>query len=227
MKKIKGKLIVIEGGDGAGKATQSKLLISALQKRGIFVTYFDYPRYDNSFFGAVTGRALKGEYGDFRHMHPHISSLPYMLDRLTSLMEIREALKKGVAICNRYTTSSMAFQSTKFKGKAREEMAEFIEKAEHEELGLPRPHLVLYLHVPPTFSFEMIGKKEKRKYLGSKKAARDQHEKDKRYQKDVVGTYLWLAKTRPGWKVVECIENGELLPREQIHERVMDAVLSL
>jgi dTMP kinase len=224
MKKTSGKLIVIEGGDGAGKATQCELLIEALQELGVKVTYFDYPRYDNSFFGALTGRALKGEYGDFRHMHPHLSSLPYMLDRLTSLGDLSVALKKGFAICNRYTTSSMAFQATKFKGKAREEVAEFIEHAEHDELGMPRPHLVLYLNVDPTFSFEMIAKKDKRNYLDRRKNARDQHEKDRRYQKDVVETYLWLAKTRPGWRVIKCVEDGKLLPREQIHKRIMEEI---
>ena len=224
MKKLKGKLIIIEGGDGAGKATQAELLISALKKAENRVSYFDFPQYEGSFFGALTGRALKGEFGDFRHLSPYFASLAYMLDRHSAVDKLYNALKKGVVVCNRYTPSSVAFQSTKLAKASKKAFIEFIEQAEYVELGLPRPTAVIYLNVPPTFSFEMIGQKDRRSYLDRKKSGRDQHETDRRYQSAVVRTYLELARSRPDWHVIECTEKGKLLSREDIHAKVMKVI---
>ena len=41
------RLIVIEGTDGSGKATQSKLLTERLQKEGFRVEKREYPNYKN------------------------------------------------------------------------------------------------------------------------------------------------------------------------------------
>ena len=42
-----GKLLVIEGSDGSGKATQTKLLYEALQGAGKAVRMVSYPNYDS------------------------------------------------------------------------------------------------------------------------------------------------------------------------------------
>ena len=44
-KKKQGKLIVIDGTDGAGKETQAKLLVDRLSKDGHLVELIDFPRY--------------------------------------------------------------------------------------------------------------------------------------------------------------------------------------
>ena len=41
-----GKLIVIEGIEGSGKETQSKLLVNTLNKLGINAIEFSFPMYD-------------------------------------------------------------------------------------------------------------------------------------------------------------------------------------
>ena len=43
MKKQKGKLIVIDGSDGSGKATQVDLLIKRLKKDGYKLKMVDFP----------------------------------------------------------------------------------------------------------------------------------------------------------------------------------------
>lgn len=227
MKKIKKILIVVEGGDGSGKETQARLLISWLQKQGQTVAYFDFPRYNESILGALTGRALKGEFGDFRHLSPYLASLPYTLDRAGAKDALVSALSKGIVVCNRYTSSNVAFQSTKLRGKPRSDFVQFLEAAEYGELSLPRPNLVVYLHVPQKFSYALVAKKSGRKYLDGKKGARDQHEKDQKYQGDVIKTYLQLTKSRPEWKAISCIEGGQLLPPDQIHAKVAKVVSDL
>ena len=42
---MKGKLIVFEGTDGSGKATQSKLLCERLAREGIPYQHINFPRY--------------------------------------------------------------------------------------------------------------------------------------------------------------------------------------
>ena len=46
---MSGKLIVFEGTDGSGKATQAKLLCETLAQRGIAYREIDFPRYGNPF----------------------------------------------------------------------------------------------------------------------------------------------------------------------------------
>lgn len=226
-KNLKGKLLVIEGADGSGKGTQVTLLIKALKAARVPVAVFDFPQYESSIFGKLVGRALKGEFGDFRHMSPFMTSLPYTLDRVLAKDVIKKALKKGVVICNRYTPSNVAYQAAKCTGNARREVISFLEEAEYKALGLPRPNLVMYLYVPPATSFRLIADKNARGYLGAKKGARDQHEMDRAYQCAVVKVYQTLTSERSDWKLINCAQRGRMLSREAIHELVVNTCLGL
>lgn len=55
----KGNLIVIEGSDGAGKATQLGLLKDYLEAEKIPVKTIDFPRYYDSFYGKMVARFYK------------------------------------------------------------------------------------------------------------------------------------------------------------------------
>jgi dTMP kinase len=221
----KGKLIVLEGGDGSGKGTQTRLLIDALAKAGVNLQEFDFPRYEGSSFGKLCGEALKGLHGDFRNMSPYISSLPYVLDRVSAKNTLEQALEKGTVICNRYTPSNIAYQSAKLSGKEKQDFIKFIEDAEYKELGLPKPDLVIYLYVPIEMSQKLIGKKKARSYLG-KQGSRDQHEQDVAYLVRAVQTYLELAEKykRQNWHVVDCLEKGVMLSRDEIHRKIFGIV---
>ena len=133
-KNKKNLLIVLEGGDGSGKATQSKLLLEYLKKSGR-VSYFDFPQYGENVFGTLTGKCLSGDFGDFLHMSPYLSSLPYILDRACAKDKIISALRRGHVVCNRYTPSNIGFQSAKISDKKEaEEPAEVSEEAPATEL---------------------------------------------------------------------------------------------
>ncbi len=190
---VKNKIFVIEGGDGSGKGTQLKLLSDVLKNKGHVIAEYDFPQYEGSTFGKLCGEALKGAHGDFRNMSPYLASLPYTLDRLSAREKMVNDLKRGIVLCNRYTPSNVAYQSSKLKGVKKEEFITFLERAEYEEFGLPKPTKVIYLYVPPKNSHALVAKKEARTYLGNKKNARDQHEKDLSFQRAVSKTYLDLA----------------------------------
>ncbi len=217
-----GKLIVLEGGDGSGKATQARLLVKALQEYGP-AAFFEFPRYKQSAFGALIGRCLAGEFGDFLKLSPYLSSLPYILDRARAKYLLLESLKEGHVICDRYTPSNIAYQAAKLPSRERQAFIDFLEKGEYGELGLPMPDLVLYLHVPAKISSQLVTKKSKRSYL-KRAGAKDQHEADLDYQETVAALYLQLAKKRGNWQIIDCLDNGRLLPREDIHLKVMRTV---
>ncbi len=227
MKKIKNKLFVIEGGDGAGKGTQTILLADKIRSLGHAVTIFDFPQYEISCFGKLCGESLKGAHGDFKTMSPYIASLPYMLDRLTAREKIEQALKKGIVLCNRYTPSNVAFQSSKLSGKKKKEFIRFLENAEYEVLGLPKPTKVIYLYVSPKIASKLVSQKDIRNHLGKKKGIKDQYEKDSAFQNTVVKTYISLSKERSDWVMINCTPNNILLSREEIHNKILENIEEL
>ncbi len=220
------KLIVIEGADGAGKGTQTGLAINALQNdMGVVVTTNSFPRYETSMAGKLVGEALKGEYGNFLGLHPKLASLPFTLDRAGAAPDIRTALQKGVVLLDRYTPSNAMYQGAKFKTpEEQDEFIAWLEKIEYQELGLPEPNLVIYLAVPIEFSRELVLKKDPRGYLGKNRRATDQHESNQDFQEAVAALYRRTAESRKNWALIECVEDGQLLPIDAIHHRVMDHI---
>jgi dTMP kinase len=214
--KKKCPFIVIDGADGSGKGTQVSLLVERLRSEGYKVAVFDFPMYDTH-FGKIVGRALKGKFGDFLKLDPHIGSMPYTLDRVAAKPVLELALSKNdFVICNRYTPSNIAYQAAKLRGKKALEFIEYMEKSEYEVLGLPKPDLILYLSVATSISFKLIEEKSKRDYLG-KKGARDMLEANLAYQRRVSKQYKMLAKRDPiSWKVVDCMRGKSLMTREEI-----------
>ena len=57
-----GTLIILEGGDGSGKATQTKLLVERLTKEGHAVKSVSFPNYDSGAAMPIK-MYLAGEFG--------------------------------------------------------------------------------------------------------------------------------------------------------------------
>ncbi len=208
-----GKLIVLEGGDGSGKATQAKLLTIALARRAP-TNFFTFPRYTKSAFGDLIRRSLDGEFGNFLKLSPYLASLPYTLDRVRAKYLLLEMLKDGHVVCDRYTPSNLAYQAAKLPLAARPKFVNFLEQGEYGELGLPKPDLVIYLHVPALVAAKLI----------VARAKPDQHEANLAYQAAVIEMYLTLAKSRKNWHIVRCVKNGKLRSRAEIHKEVFSIV---
>lgn len=215
-----GKLIVIEGSDGAGKATQTDLLLKKLEKKH-HTSFFEFPRYKHSAFGQLIRRSLAGEFGDFLALSPYLSSLPYVIDRTRAKYLLQEALKEGNVICDRYTPSNLAHQGAKLPKKEQNKFFDFIEQGEYKELGLPMPDIVIYLYLPAIVSQKLLVKRS----IGKEKRILDQHEIMKDYQSKVVETYLSLVKRRKNWHIISCVDSkGKLLNRNKIHAKVLSII---
>lgn len=218
----KGKFIALEGNDGSGKATQTKMLAQRLADEGVEVVSVDFPAYDHNFFGAFIGECLAGKHGDFVHMDPKIVSMLYAFDRSESSENIRGALAEGrMVIADRFSSSNQIHQGGKIADEQeRVAFVEWIDHLEHEVLQIPRPDVIIYLRVPVETSLELLLKKRaaKNQLLGA--GVKDVVEGDRAYLEHSHATADWLAANHPSWKVVECVEGGEMRTAEDIGAEV-------
>src|SRR3990167_6955021 len=175
----RGKLIVIDGTDGSGKATQTNLLIRHLKKDGRKVKVVDFPEYYSNFFGKFIGHCLSEQYYNFVKTHPKIASVLYAADRFESKGKIEKWLKDGyMVVANRYASANQIHQGGKIKNtKKREAFIRWLAEMEYKVFKIPKPDVVFYLSVPIPMVLKLIKQRnsaDKRNYLGKKK---DVHEK--------------------------------------------------
>src|SRR3989338_1874888 len=111
--KYKGKFFVLEGMDGSGKATQTKLLVEALKTKGHDVIKIDFPQYSKASAGLIENY-LKGMYGSSSDVGPYRASIFYACDRYDLSFQIRQWLQKGnIVIADRYLASNIGHQGGK------------------------------------------------------------------------------------------------------------------
>jgi dTMP kinase len=222
----KGKLIVIDGTDGSGKATQVKLLKERLSREGYIVKLLDFPEYYKNFFGKFIGHCLSEQYYNWINIHPKIASMAYAADRWESSEEIKNWLKKGyIIISNRYVSANQIHQGGKISNnKKRESFIKWLDEMEYKVFKIPRPSAVFYLHVPMNIILKLIeerNKKTSRAYTGKRK---DIVEGNIPYLTNSHKTADWLSKNQKGWIKIECAENDEIRTREDIHEEIYEKV---
>lgn len=223
----KGKLIVIDGTDGSGKATQVDLLRKRLLKEGKKVKIVDFPEYYKNFFGEFIGHCLSEQYYNFIKVHPKIASVLYAADRFESSEQIKNWLKAGyIVIANRYVSANQIHQGGKIKNaKKRNDFIKWLDKMEYEVFGIPRPDLTLYLSLPINIVLQLLktrdSSKMRRAYLKKKK---DVHEADVDFLTNSRKSALWLVKEVPNFIKIDCAPKGEILSREEIHEMVLEKI---
>lgn len=222
MKRQKGKLIVVDGTDGSGKATQVALLEARLKKEGYTVKTVDFPEYDKNFFGKFIGECLTEEKYNFKATHPKIISTLYAADRWQSSKQIGGWLDKGyVVIANRYVSANQIHQGGKIHSeKERKDFLSWLDTMEFEVFKIPRPDIVIYLSLPISIVNKLIAErdsKQKRAYKGKKK---DVHESDPKHLENARKSALKLIKELNNFVQIDCAPKKDILSREEIHEQV-------
>jgi dTMP kinase len=220
------QLIVIEGADGSGKATQAHLLKEHFENEGVAVALFAFPRYEWGRSGQLLGELLRGDHGDFMSISPYISSLPYVIDRVAARDELQAALDSGkMVVCDRYLPSNLAHQSAKIRStEEQKKFIEFCEELEYENLRMPRPSAVIYLSVPTAVSTKLVEGKGARGWLKGMRGKKDLAERDISHQKKARAMYEQFAKDRPTWFLIECVNAGDMRTRESIHDEIWGIV---
>ena len=221
----KGKLIVIDGSDGSGKATQTKLLVSKLKKSGVKVKTMDFPRYENNFFGEFIGECLTGEYGDFLTLDPHITSVLYAADRFESSVKLKKWLEEGyMVILDRYVSANQIHQGGKiFNSVKRKKFLQWLDKMEYDIFKLPRPDKVIYLDVPIATSVGLLQQSQQKKQY-QKDGKKDLVEQSRDYLENARRSALWLSRENDNWIRVECVKNEKLRSIEDIHGEIFEII---
>lgn len=221
----KGKLIVIDGTDGTGKATQVALLIKHLRKEKVRVRTVSFPQYQTKSAGLVENY-LKGEYGKKpEDVSPYVASLFYAVDRFdAAAKKIRPWLKKGfTVVLDRYVESNMGHQGTKFaSAKTRQNFFRWVSDLEYRILDLPQPDLRIIFYIDPVLGKRRAQEKHK---TGSKlHVKKDILEKDLQHQKKAAKVYRELASLLPKTYRIDCLQGNKELSRQEIHELVWQHV---
>lgn len=222
----RGKLIVIDGVDGSGKATQARMLVDRLRASGHQVEPIDFPRYYSNFFGKFIGECLAGAHGDFIHIDPYIASVLYAADRFESKKQIEEWLSKGkTVVADRYASANQMHQGGKIHDRKKAfAFLKWLDDMEFGVFGIPRPDLVVYLNVPVKLSMALALKAKKagdKRYL---KRRTDLSEVNVEYQESARKRALFIIKKNNAWKKIECVKRGEMRAREDIHEELVQTV---
>ena len=217
---MSGKLIVIEGLDGSGKATQAQRLFEALRTKGERVMKVSFPDYESE-SSALVRMYLSGEFGtDPNAVNPYAASSFYAVDRYASYMKNWKDfyLSGGTVIADRYTTSNAIHQCAKLPET---EWADFLAWLFHYEytlLGIPAPFRTVYLRVDPAVSQKLMTGR----YQGDE-SKKDIHEANTAYLMQARRAADHCAKAL-SWRVVECVSGGAMRTVDEIAAEVLAAL---
>tara|TARA_B110000014_G_scaffold67045_1_gene45848 strand:+ start:2714 stop:3295 length:582 start_codon:yes stop_codon:yes gene_type:complete len=170
-------IIVFEGGDQAGKKTQSALLTKKLKSLKIKTKLFSFPDYTTP-IGKEINKYLHGK----RNFSPQTIHCLLAANRWEKVEKIKMAQEKNsVVIMNRYAESNLVY------GLVNGLKLSWLENL---DAGLPKSDLVIVLDVPQNESFKR------------KKTNRDKFEKNKIFSQTISKTYRKMAKKKR-WKIVD------------------------
>lgn len=181
-------IVAIEGGDQAGKKTQTALLAKALKKRNIKTGTFSFPDYKTP-IGKEISKYLDGK----RKFPPQVIHCLLAANRWERLDEILAAASRySVVIMNRYYHSNLVY------GLVNGIKQDWLENLDR---GLPRADLVILLDITQKESF------------GRKNVGRDKFEKSETFVNNVLETYKAVAK-KHRWKLVDASRPKHLVHQD-------------
>ena len=220
---MKGKLIVIEGLDGSGKATQAKRLAAVLEQQGRRVREISFPNYESD-SSALVKMYLSGAFGrEPGDVNAYAASSFYAVDRYAGMKQDWGPFYEagGILIADRYTTSNAVHQCCKLPREKWDEYLEWLFHYEYALLHLPKPDMVVDLRLEIETSQHLMSGR----YHGDEKK-KDLHESNTDYLQHAHLAADYCAE-KYAWRTVECASGSTLRGIDEIGGDVLHAVLPL
>lgn len=217
-----GKLLVIEGLDGSGKATQTRLLCERLMLAGHSYRRLSFPDYGKPYAEPVR-MYLAGEFGSLEEVGAYGASLFFAVDRYASfLAHWKKDYEAGTLIvADRYATSNVVHQMSKLPQAQWDDYLRWQQELEYDRVGIPRPDRVLYLDMDPEVSRRLLSGR----YHGDE-SKRDIHEADFGYLLHCREAALYGARAL-GWEILPCSGPEDPFDPEAIARKVWAAAAPL
>lgn len=216
-----GRLIAIEGLDGAGKNTQSDLLCKYLSEKGVPVLKIDFPNYSSK-SSTLVKMYLDGELGDSPDdTNCYAASAFFACDRYISYVTGWKSFlerEDAVVVANRYTTANAYHQLSKLPKEEWDPFLEWLWDLEFKKFGLPEPDDVICLAVSPEISQRNIERRCRRRHV-----QKDIHERDREYLAKCRGAAEYAA-SRLGWSFIDCTDGERQLPVAEVFEKIKAAL---
>lgn len=213
----KGILIAIDGLDGSGKATQSKLLVDYLKEHGEKARLYSFPVYERP-SSTLVKMFLAGEFGeDSIKVNHYAVSMTYALDRYAEWKRDMEDFYNsgGILICDRYISSNALIQGIGIDNVSeRRKFYDWCYETECRLFGLPEPDVTLLLLVHPETSVSLLNKR-----YDNDESRKDIIEGNIEHLTKVYNTATEAARYC-GWKVLECDRDGKINSIEQVHSDI-------
>lgn len=184
-----GRLVVIEGLDGAGKRTLTDALVGALTAAGASVARLAFPRYDEDVHAELVRDALHGRLGDLGDSVYGMAVL-FALDRRAARDRVASLLAgHDVVLLDRYVASNAAYGAARLHEAADGAFVAWVRALEIDRFALPVPHAHLLLDVP----VEVAAGRARQRELAEADRARDSFESDDGLQARCAVLYRALA----------------------------------
>ena len=210
-------MIAIEGLDGSGKETQTKLLRNALEEQGKRVEMLSFPRYGQT-SAVLVESYLHGDFGtDPESINAYGASSFFAMDRFASFLREWKPLYEvsDAFLADRYVTSNAIHQCSKLPREQWEEFLGWLFDYEYVKLGLPKPDKVFYLHLDVDDSQRLLSER-----YGNDELKKDIHEHDIEYLKKCQAAAEFCA-SYCGWERIECVVDDRLRPIDDIHSELL------
>lgn len=149
--RLRGKFIVLDGVDGAGKGAQMRLLSKALEQAGVPFVFARDP--GGTVIGDRIRHVLLGY--DLSAMDARCEALLFMASRAQLVREIIDPAiaSNTTCLCDRFVSATCAYQGAAgFDPRRTIELARFA-------IGDTWPHLTIIFDLPPKTGFERTGRK--------------------------------------------------------------------
>lgn len=226
------KLIVIDGLDGSGKATQAELLYNKLKIMGKNVHRVSFPNYADESSSAVKVY-LSGALGeDASKLNPYMCSQFYAVDRAIQYVKHLKAIhdeEDAILICDRYLSANIIHQGAKIESaEDKKKFFEWVYDNEVNKMGIPSDDLTIILSVPVELSQKLMANR-----YNNDESKKDIHEANIGYLKTCYNTVdlavSHLKNCGYNWVKIDCsTQDGESIKSiEEIERLIWDKVLGV